>query len=260
LKQRFGKVVISGGQVGETIQQSARLEESFRLEKTFGSDRYVPLAWYRLGLERCRGVAQIRDRFGRGLGTGFVIRGTDLAPNLGDGFLLLTNNHVVPSAVTPENAVVAFEALETMAGQQLRVTEMLWTSPFAELDATLLRLDKPVSGPEAFPIANQLPRNDGEEKGKQKVYVIGHPLGGGLSISLSDNALLAYNERLLHYRAPTEGGSSGSPVFNDQWDLIALHHGGGEALKRLDGEAGFYQANEGIYIQRIIEAVRNLTP
>ncbi|HBL29593.1 MAG TPA: serine protease, partial [Acidobacteria bacterium] len=45
-----------------------------------------------------------------------------------------------------------------------------------------------------------------------KVYVIGHPLGGGLSLSLTDNALLGTSERLLHYRAPTEGGSSGSPV------------------------------------------------
>jgi len=259
LTRRFGQVVISGGQVDQTIQQSARLEqeESLRPEKTFGSERYVPLGWYRLGLERCRGVAQIRDKFGRGLGTGFLIRGIDLAPELGDSFLLLTNNHVVPSAVAPENAVVVFEALDTVAGQQLRVAEVLWSSPFAELDATLLRLDKPVAGPEAFPIARQLPqlpKKDDEEK--KKVYVIGHPLGGGLSISLSDNALLGYNERLLHYRAPTEGGSSGSPVFDDQWELIALHHGGGEALKRLDGEPGFYQANEGIHIQRIIEAVR----
>ena len=71
-----------------------------------------------------------------------------------------------------------------------------------------------------------------------------------------DNALLGYNERLVHYRAPTEGGSSGSPVFDDQWDLIALHHGGGNGLKRLDGQAGFYDANEGIYIQRIFDAVR----
>jgi hypothetical protein len=125
------------------------------------------------------------------------------------------------------------------------------------LDATLLRLDRPVeSPPEIFPIAKRLPAKDGQ----QKVYVIGHPLGGGLSISLTDNALLGYDDRLLHYRAPTEGGSSGSPVFNNQWKLIGLHHAGGHGLQRLDGQPGTYDANEGIQMPRIIEAVRAAIP
>ena len=89
--------------------------------------------------------------------------------------------------------------------------------------------------------------------GVQKVYVIGHPKGGGLSISLNDNLFLDCDDCLLHYRAPTEGGSSGSPVFNQQWDLIGLHHAGGTAMRRLRGQEGTYAANEGIWIQRIIK-------
>ena len=245
LNRKFGRVKVTGSQVASTIQQT------LQLEKNFGSEKFVPLAWYRMGLERCRAVAQIRDRFGRGLGTGFLLRGRDLAPALSDGFLLLTNAHVVPTAVAPGDAVIAFEALETVAGRQFHVSKVLWSSPMAELDGTLLQLDQPVSGPEPFPIAEQLPANDGQ----QKVFVIGHPKGGGLSLSMADNALLGYDERLLHYRAPTEGGSSGSPVFDDQWRLVALHHGGGHGLKRLDGP-GAYDANEGIRIHRIREAVR----
>ena len=118
---------------------------------------------------------------------------------------------------------------------------LLWTSPPGELDATLLRLDRPVTGPEPFPVAARLPANDG----KQKVYVIGHPKGGGLSLSLTDNAILDYDERLMHYRAPTEGGSSGSPVFNNQWRLVALHHAGGSNVPKLNGRRGKYDANEG---------------
>ncbi len=30
----------------------------------------------------------------------------------------------------------------------------------------------------------------------------------------------------LHYTADTEGGSSGSPVYNDRWEVVALHHSG----------------------------------
>lgn len=246
LKRRFGRVEVAGTQVASTIQQT------FRLERTFGSEKFVPLAWYRMGLERCRGVAQIRNRFGQGLGTGFLLRGTDFMPALGDGLLLLTNAHVIPTAVAPGDAVIVFEALESVAGQQFRVAKVLWSSPFGELDGTLLQLDRPVAGPEPFPIAQELPKKEGQPK----VFVIGHPLGGGLSISLTDNALLGYNERLLHYRAPTEGGSSGSPVFDDQWRLVALHHGGGLGLPRLDGQPGTYSANEGIHIHRILEAVR----
>jgi endonuclease G len=45
-----------------------------------------------------------------------------------------------------------------------------------------------------------------------------------LSFSINDNLLLGYDGRWVHYRAPTKGGRSGSPVFNQDWELIALHH------------------------------------
>lgn len=255
LKRTFGHVALSGDQVGKTIR------EIRRLQKVHGGEGWVSLSWYQLGLKRSQAVAQVRNEVGDGIGTGFLIRGSDVAPALGDGFLLLTNAHVVSDdatvqkdkkALAPDEAVISFEALESAAGRTFGVAELLWTSPPGELDATLLRLDGTVAGPEPYPIARRLPVNDGA----QKVYVIGHPLGKGLSISLNDNALLGYDDRLLHYRAPTEGGSSGSPVFNSQWRLIGLHHAGGSGLQRLDGKEGTYDANEGIQIQRILEAAR----
>jgi V8-like Glu-specific endopeptidase len=59
----------------------------------------------------------------------------------------------------------------------------------------------------------------------------------------------------LHYRAPTEGGSSGSPIFNIQWKLIGVHHAGDRAMARLNGQPGTYEANEGIWIQAIRESL-----
>src|SRR5262249_44796144 len=105
-----------------------------------------------------------------------------------------------------------------------------------------------------YPIAPALPVI--EEDSHQRVYIIGHPSGGDLSFSIHDNLLLDYQDSLLHYRTPTEGGSSGSPVFNQQWRLIGLHHKGGEHMRRLNGKPGTYAANEGIWIRSIIDAAK----
>ena len=92
----------------------------------------------------------------------------------------------------------------------------------------------------------------------QRVYIIGHPLGGGLSFSLQDNLLLDIVAPKLHYRTPTEPGNSGSGVFNEVWKIVAIHHAGGRDLKRLTpvaGESDRYAANEGIAIGAIKEGL-----
>jgi hypothetical protein len=87
---------------------------------------------------------------------------------------------------------------------------------------------------------------------KAKAYVVGHPLGSGLQISLHDSVLLDIDEakRLVHYRTPTDPGSSGSPVFNSKWQVIGLHHGGSDETPRLHG-SGSYEANEAISLLSI---------
>jgi len=87
---------------------------------------------------------------------------------------------------------------------------------------------------------------------KTKAFVVGHPSGGALQFALHDCVLLDVcdDERLMHYRTPTDPGSSGSPVFNDKWEVVALHHAGSPATPRLHGQ-GEYEANEGIAIRAI---------
>ena len=85
--------------------------------------------------------------------------------------------------------------------------------------------------------------------------MIGHPAGGGLKFSIRGNDLLGYDPESfrVHYSAPTEGGSSGSPVFNQAWQLMAVHHAGDAKMRRFDDPSATYQANEGITIKAIRE-------
>src|SRR5262249_30789464 len=56
-------------------------------------------------------------------------------------------------------------------------------------------------------------------------------------------------DEFLHYEADTQPGSSGSPVFNDQWELVALHHASVPAPEH--PELGKF-VNEGIRISRLL--------
>jgi endonuclease G len=56
--------------------------------------------------------------------------------------------------------------------------------------------------------------------------IIQHPSGGDKQIALRENQLLKIDTHTLWYRTDTSPGSSGSPVFNDVWQVVALHHSG----------------------------------
>ncbi len=261
LQRKGGRVDLPLGTLDTTIRETEKHAADKELEKVLGSDGVVTLQWYLQGLERCRAVAQIRTSTNEGFGTGFLIRGGDLAPALGDELLLLTNAHVVSDdpgvqasdgALPSEDALIIFEALASAAEKKFRVETLLWSSPPQDLDATLLRLKPKITELNTYSISKILPVSDG----KQKVYVIGHPGGRTLSLSLHDNLLLDHDQRLIHYRAPTEGGSSGSPVFNQQWKLIGLHHAGSLEMPRLNNKPGTYPANEGIWVQMIIKSLQ----
>ena len=72
---------------------------------------------------------------------------------------------------------------------------------------------------------------------------------------MQDNYLLGCDQQFIHYRTPTEPGSSGSPVFErTDWQVVGLHHRGGEKMNRLDGQPGTYAANEGIALLAIQKA------
>ncbi|MGM1064330.1 serine protease [Saccharothrix sp. Mg75] len=240
-----------GVSVGPAEMRDEVLDRLDHLQKLLGDDGFQTLGWFRTALERCRAVALVEDPVDGGVGTGFLVDGKALHPSCPD-VVLVTNAHVVsadhPQALHPDRALVTFRALEGGPGHRIR--RVLWSSPVDRLDVTVAELDGVPAQATRCPPARRRPVVRADEA--TRAYVIGHPRGREqVMLSVQDNRLLDADDTRLHYRTPTERGSSGSPVFNRQWDLIAIHHAGGERMARLNGHPGLYPANEGIWFDRV---------
>ena len=230
-----------------------------QLEKIFGTALPVGYKHLMRGLECAESVGKITDASDEPWGTGFLLRGALIHPDFGDGPVLLTNAHVCSpepgvGKLLPGEARAVFDVTKSVDGSQLVITgfECLWSSPPSVCDVTILRFTgpDPALKSELDVAASPQPVTEGAY-----VYVIGHPAGGGIKFSIRGNDLLAYDSDMfkVHYTAPTEGGSSGSPVFTQAWQLMAVHHAGDEKTRRLDDPSATYKANEGITIKGIRE-------
>ncbi|WP_258104987.1 serine protease [Marinoscillum sp. MHG1-6] len=80
-----------------------------------------------------------------------------------------------------------------------------------------------------------------------RLNIIQHPQGRRKEVVVQQNKLNDVHTNVIHYFSDTDYGSSGSPVFDNKWDLMALHHA------RHPAES----ANEGIRIDKIVADLRN---
>jgi len=248
-----------------TVKRLQNAPSNAQLEAILGVDGPASYAWWKTGLERACSVAAVYAGVGKRIGTSFLVRASDLKKDATDELFILTNFHVVNprgvgGALRPEDADIGFEAVDT--NKRYRIKEVVWSSPVEQHDACLLRLTEMPTGIAPLPLAPNLPLVEEDAR----VYVIGYPAGGGLEFSFQDNALLDHEGPpngkpasadvcRVHYRAPTEKGSSGSPVFNrSRWEVIALHHAGG-TLSQLNGKPGTHLSNEGISLLSIAAAM-----
>lgn len=87
-----------------------------------------------------------------------------------------------------------------------------------------------------------------------RVYIIQHPQGGPKKIGMIHNVVRHVDDDVLRYWTDTEAGSSGSPVFNERWQLVGLHHLG------VAGQSGSRPKayNQGRRIERVTAGLARL--
>lgn len=221
---------------------------------------------------RAIGRISIREPNGRltGYGTGFLI---------GAG-VLLTNNHVLQSKLWAERSEVEFEYERDEEGRQLPgvkfplLPEELFFTHEA-LDFSVVAVGgRAVNAERELGEFGMLPLIGGTGKAVEGEWltIIQHPGGELKQVCVRENRLLRKAEDVLWYSTDTLGGSSGSPVFSNDWLVVALHHSGVPDVKdgrwqTIDGqdydesihreEDIKWVANEGIRVSRIVQTLQD---
>lgn len=246
-----------------------RTLSSLGRERIIGSNDMRDINYLELAIAVARAVCRIR--IGSSAASGFLI-----GPRL-----LMTNNHVLRSSEDARRAEAQFDYQENAAGDLL-VVQTFRLDPEA-LFLTDPVLDFTVVGVAAvssrgasisrYPWLKLIGTLGKAEKG-DPLNIIQHPVGGLKQIALRNNEIIEIplgKPDFLYYSTDTEPGSSGSPCFNDQWELVALHHSGvpkthgAQFLKRdgtpwregVDDPALLdWIANEGARVSALVNALR----
>ncbi len=95
-----------------------------------------------------------------------------------------------------------------------------------ELDYALLRITTKLTDRGFIEIPQANSNFNDNYLPERPLFIIQHPEGNPMKIAFDLSIGLNENQTRLKYKTYTEGGSSGSPCFNGNLDLIALHHCG----------------------------------
>jgi len=262
--------------VARYINERRAPDDIAAFERAMGTNDLVSLHYFWAGLRAARSVGCIKippapgDRGGSA--TGFLI-----APGL-----VLTNWHVFKTPDTASRSRIQF-SYESDANGNERVSTWFSFAParffisVEALDYSVVAIDPDSKqGPEDLAAFGWLRLNPqlGKADYGQFLSIIQHPGGESKQVACRENKLYPFEDAdpYLTYESDTFRGSSGSPVFNDMWDVVALHHSGKpmmDAQGHYIGHDGLpitdrkpredeikWQSNEGVRTSKIIADLR----
>ncbi|HEY9657175.1 MAG TPA: trypsin-like peptidase domain-containing protein [Allocoleopsis sp.] len=192
------------------------------------------------------------NSFGRIIGNGFLI-----GPRL-----LLTNYHVLDFIIGSDlrdsisNIVLRFGYLissdvRSMQEKTFRLSAsspILCHSSTEDLDFALLQVEEDILAAEYL---HPAPVNYEPPATETRITLFNYPEEQTMRISLNLNGITEVfdQEGLIQYFSDSEGAMSGSPCFNDRWEVVALHHAQKAA------SSGIYC--EGILLRAIYPQIKN---
>jgi len=244
-----------------------------RLERILKGNDLSDISYLEQGLAAGRSVCRIALRRNGslvGYGTGFLV-----APGV-----LMTNEHVFEDASAVRESIAQFRYERDVHGLEVASADFgfrLDPAPIIsrELDFALVQVEPRSLRGEALEQFAwlRLDPTPGKAFVGEYLTIIQHPKGERKQICVRENKLLKYAEKdpYVWYETDTVSGSSGSPVFNNSWDVVALHHSSVPETKRVKGKDVWltrdgkvwsadlgedeiaWKANEGIRVSRIVE-------
>jgi endonuclease G len=248
-----------------------------RLERILHGNDLTDINYLAQGVHCARSVCRIVIRRGGrllGYGTGFLVANG----------VLLTNHHVLSAAAEARDSLAQFQYELDGHGDEIDPVEFaLRVTPepifFKDLDIALVAVEPRSAGGEPLDQFGWLRLNPQQGKAFVGEYltIIQHPNGERKQICVRENKLLKYSENgpYIWYQTDTVAGSSGAPVFNNAWEVVALHHSAVPRTKRgrngdvwlakngkpWQSEMGEDQvdwiANEGVRVSRIVQYLQS---
>jgi endonuclease G, mitochondrial len=215
----------------------------------------VDVGKLRCGLQLANAVCKVSFTDRKTTGTGVLI-----APDL-----VLTNYHVISKQEIQERSQLT-EKAQTLLFEfgfvsrehhtpvrpdtfEIESTDpIVACSPPAELDYVLLRVEPRI---QSFDYIKPVPLGSatGSISPNDGLNVLQHPEGDVMQASLSGSGVVQVDagRGRIWYVNRTMGGSSGSPCFSDDWQMVALHHA---SMSR-----GFGSIREGILFTSILAEI-----
>jgi V8-like Glu-specific endopeptidase len=239
-------------------------------EKIIHRDDMVTFSFMEAGLRAAAAVMKLRvPRYENGQarmhqGNPMIYMGTGwlLTPSL-----VMTNHHVInarnegePPAVEADlklqaqsaRAYLDFDA-DDLKGNEIPIQCIeAWDSG---LDYAILRVNDTGRAPLRRATGMLILGND-----PVPVNIIQHPGGRGKRYAIRNNLVSATTANDLRYFTDTESGSSGSPIFNDFWEVVGLHRASIYATNvQFQGKTTAY-LNQGTQLHAIINDLQARFP